>query len=82
MTDHERDVQAAKETLDRLRIYDYRQDDNNVVMCLAYIHDGLMATEAILNEHAKLKRYVEEFHDEDFVMWCREQDALADTQEE
>ena len=63
MTDHEHDIQVAKEMLNRLRVYDYRQDDSNVVMCLAYIHDGLMATEAMLNEHAALKRicdYVKE----------------------
>ena len=27
-------------------------------------------------ENAAFKRYVEAYHDEDFVMWCREQDAL------
>ena len=34
------------------------------------------------SENTTLKRYVETHHDEDFVMWSREQDALlADTQE-
>ena len=27
-------------------------------------------------ENEALKRYVETYHDEDFVMWCREQDTL------
>ena len=89
-SDHEHAIQIAKEMLNKLRIYDYRQDDSNVVMCLAYIHDGLIATEAILNGHTKLKLWIREHeqHDErcPAMNFVRDPcncgyDALADTEE-
>ena len=29
-------------------------------------------------KNKRMSEYIEEYHDEDFVMWCREQDALKE----
>ena len=39
---------------------------------------GFLRAADELNEHAKMQKYIEETCDEDFVMWCREQDALKE----
>ena len=43
--------------------------------------------EAILNAHAsltekveRLEEYIETYHDEDYVLWCRESDALLESE--
>ena len=67
-------------------VHEWALSEGSGVYCKTHHHRACMMSNAkaiaILNEHAKLERYVEEFHDEDFVLWCREQDALADTQHE
>ena len=41
----------------------------------------------VLNEHAsltekveRLEEYIETYHDEDYVLWCRESDALLESE--
>ena len=41
------DIQVAITMLNRLRSYEYRQNDSNLVMCLGYIHDALTDSEAL-----------------------------------
>ena len=31
-------------------------------------------------KNKRMSEYIEEYHDEDFVMWCREQDALKESE--
>ena len=74
MSEH---VARLKRVLDESYGFDVEMDRG--------ISEPLTALEIIENEHTALKRakeYVEEVCEEDFVMWCREQDDLLTAEEQ
>lgn len=56
-----------------------KQIDNSYLLTCS-CHDTLTIGQMNrrLAENERMKEYIEETYEEDFVMWCREQDALKE----